>query len=87
MFFRFWLLHIQYVIHSLSDGVFKSLRISDALKNKIIRCDLFVEPGEKIYRFENGGFGIGAMLLKFDSVEEMNHCVDNMEDYIECILA
>lgn len=77
----------SYVIHSLSDGVFKSLRISDALKNKIIRCDLFVEPGEKIYRFENGGFGIGAMLLKFDSVEEMNHCVDNMEDYIECILA
>ena len=77
----------SYVIHSLADGIFKSLRISDALKDKIIRYDLFVEPGEKIYRFENGGFGIGAMLLKFDSVEEMNHCVDNMEDYIECVLA
>lgn len=75
----------SYVIHSLADGIFESLRISDALKDKIIRCDLFVEPGEKVYRFENGGFGIGAMLLKFDSVEEMNHCVDNMEDYIECV--
>ena len=75
----------SYVIHSLADGIFESLRISDALKDKIIRCDLFVEPGEKVYRFENGGFGIGAMLLKFDSVEEMNRCVDNMEDYIECV--
>ena len=26
------------------------------------------------------------MLLKFDSLEEMNYYVDNMESYIECVL-
>lgn len=76
----------SYVIHSLADGIFKSLLISNKIKDKIIRCDLFVKPGEKVYRFENGGFGIGAMLIKFESVDEMNYCIDNMEDYIECVL-
>ena len=76
----------SYVIHSLTDGVFRSLRISEEIKSNIIRCDLFVNSGEKVYRFENSSFGVGAMLLKFDSLEEMNYRIDNMEDYIECIL-
>ena len=76
----------SYIIHSLRDGIFKSLRISDEIKKKIIRRDLFVTPGEKVYRFDNSSLAVGAMLLKFDSVEEMNFCVDNMEDYVECVL-
>lgn len=75
-----------YIIHALKNGIFKFLQISDEIKEKIIRCDLFVTPGEKVYRFDNSSLAVGAMLLKFDSVEEMNFCLDNMEDYVECVL-
>ena len=76
----------SYIMHPLADGNFKFLRISDKLKKNITRSDLFVKPGDKVYRFENSSFAIGAMLLKFDSLEEMNYYVDNMESYIECVL-
>lgn len=71
-----------YIIHSAEDGIFDSLQISDEIKNSILLCDLFVKPGEKIYRFDNGGFGIGAIMMKFDSMEKMLYCMDNMENYI-----
>ncbi|MBR5913106.1 MAG: ATP-grasp domain-containing protein [Selenomonadaceae bacterium] len=74
----------SYVIHSLTDGLFQSLSISDEIKNDVILCDLFVKPGDKVYRFENGGFGIGAMLIKFDSIDKMLYRMDHMEKYITC---
>ena len=74
----------SYVIHSLTDGIFQSLNISDEIKNDIILCDLFIKPGDQVYRFENGGFGIGAMLIKFDSIEQMLYRMDHMEKYITC---
>lgn len=74
----------SYVIHSLTDGVFQSLNISDEIKNDIILCDLFVKPGDQVHRFENGGFGIGAMLIEFDSIDKMTYRMDHMEQYITC---
>ena len=74
----------SYIIHSLKDGIFDSVQISDELQKDIMRCDLFVKPGEKVYRFENGGFGIGAMLIKHKSIEEMNYRMDNMEKFLKC---
>ena len=74
----------SYVIHSLKEEIFKFLQISDEIKNDIIRQDLFVKPGEKVYRFENGRLGIGAMLIKHNSIEEMNYRMDNMKKFLMC---
>ena len=74
----------SYIIHSLEDGIFESLQISSELQKDIIRQDLFIKPGEKIYCFENGGFGIGAMLIKHDTIEQMNYRMDNMEKFLNC---
>ena len=76
----------SYVIHALEDGVFDSLWISDEIKEDILLSDLFVEKGDKVNKFNNGGFGIGAMLIKFNSVEEMLYRMDHMEEYIKVIV-
>lgn len=76
----------SYVIHSLNNGTFKDVWISDEIKNDIIIADLFVEKGEKISRFDNGGFGIGAMLIKHNSIEEMLYRMDNMEEFIRVLV-
>lgn len=76
----------SYVIHSLNNGTFKDVWISDEIKNDIIKSDLFVEKGEKINRFDNGGFGIGAMLIKHNSIEEMLYRMDNMEEFIRVLV-
>lgn len=72
----------SYIIHSIEDGIFDSIEIDDEIRRNILRYDLFVKSGDEIHRFDNGGFGIGAMLIKFDSVEKMLYCMDNMEKFI-----
>lgn len=69
----------SYVIHSLEDGVFDDIWISE----DIIRFDLFVSKGEQVYRFDNGGLGVGAMLIKYSSTEQMIWCMDHMEEFIK----
>lgn len=76
----------SYVIHSLKDGIFDSLWVSDAIKNDIILSDLFVPYGEEVHRFDNGGFGIGAMLIRHKDVAEMLYRMDHMEEFIKVIL-
>lgn len=73
----------SYIYHSIKDGVYKDIAMSNELKEKIVVSDLFVKPGEKIYRFENGGFGIGAAIFQFNSKEEMLYMMDNMGEYYE----
>ncbi len=74
----------SYIIHSLEDGIFDSLQISEDLQKDILRQDLFVKPGEKVYRFENGSLALGAMIIKNNSIEQMNYRMDNMENFIMC---
>lgn len=73
----------SYIIHSIEDGIFDHLSISDKIKNDIVLSDLFVKQGESVHRFDNGGFGIGAMIIKHNSMDEMLDRMDNMEKYIK----
>ncbi len=72
----------SYIYHSLENKVFNSMEMNPFLKKKIVLSDLFVESGEQVSRFENGGFGIGAALIEFEDMKEMLHMMDNMEEYI-----
>lgn len=71
----------SYIFHSMKDGIYDEIELSEMMKKKIVSMDMFIEKGEVVHRFENGGFGIGAGLLEFDSREEMLYMMDNMNDY------
>ncbi len=72
----------SYIVHSIENGIFDSLYISDDIKDDIVLSDLFINSGETVNRFDNGGFGIGAMIIKHKSMDEMLDRMDNMEKYI-----
>lgn len=73
----------SYIWHAGRDGIFDCISISDELKKKIIRSDIWTEKGCEIKRFDNGGFGLGAALLEFDSMEQMLYMMDHMEEFYE----
>ena len=77
----------SYVVHSLEDGVYDGLDIADSIRDDILRCDVWAEPGEAVRRFDNGGFGLGAALIRHSSVEEMLYRMDHMEEFIRVRLA
>lgn len=75
----------SYLIHSLENGTFKSLWLSDRVKSKIIEQDLYVQPGDPVRKYLGSNDTLGTMILKFDSRGEMLEMVDNMENDIRVI--
>lgn len=76
----------SYIWHSIKDGKYEDFRITDELNNKIVQSDLFIKKGDEIHRFDNGGFGIGAAILKFESEDEMLQMMDDMNKYYNVLL-
>lgn len=73
----------SYIWHTDRDGIFHGISMSDRLQKKILRSDIFVTEGSRIRRFDHGGFGLGAALLEFDSMDEMLYMMDHMEEFYQ----
>lgn len=76
----------SYIIHTDRSGVFREFRIHPELLPHVVESHLFVEAGDKVNAYRNAGFGLGAMLLSFDSVEEMDRMMDRMWEYAEVVV-
>ena len=72
----------SYVVHSLKNGIYEGTEISDAIKDDIILFKDLTDVGAPVERFDNAALGTGAMLIKYDSIDEMVRRMDNMEEYI-----
>lgn len=75
----------SYVVHSMHSGRFKELKIHTEVKGRIVKQELFVKQGQEIHSFRNGGDSIGAMVIEFDNIEQMEQMMDKMWEYVEII--
>lgn len=75
----------SYIVHTMKEGIYHDLRIADNFPGKVLRQDMFIQKGEVMHPFTNGGYGLGAMLLEFTNQEQMLYCMDHMTDYIYVI--
>lgn len=73
----------SYVVHSLKNGIYEGTEISDSIKDDIILFKDLTDVGAPVERFDNAALGTGAMLIKYDSIDEMVRRMDNMEEYIK----
>jgi Biotin carboxylase len=71
----------SYIWHSKENGRYDSIMISDELKKKIIKSDMFVQKGEPVYYYGNSGFGLGAAILEFKDQNEMLYMMGHMNEY------
>ncbi len=76
----------SYIVHALSDGIYKGIEIDPQIEKKIVIKQIYVKPGDKVKRFKNASDDVGAMVLVFDSTEEMCRIIDHMNDYIRVIV-
>lgn len=76
----------SYIVHALSDGIYKGIKIDPQIEKKIVIKQIYVKPGDKVKRFKNASDDVGAMVLVFDSTEEMCRIIDHMNDYIRVIV-
>lgn len=76
----FW---YQFMLHSTKDGLFKSVRYSASLKEHIVNEQLWVEPGEHVNKFLGANDAFGSLIVRFDSQNELNKFLSNIEENIK----
>ena len=75
----------SYMVHSLGDGVFKGIWLSDRIKSKIVEENTWVQLGDPVKKYLGSNDTLGSMILKFESLDEMNNMIENMEEDIRVI--
>lgn len=71
-----------YILHTLKEGNFKRIEYTDEIKKNIVEEHIHVKEGEKLIPFTGSNGTVGVLILRYDSMEEMLHKMDNMYDYI-----
>lgn len=75
----------NFVVHSLTSGIFSNIWLSDRIKQKLIEQEIWVKPGERVEKYLGSNHALGMMILKYDSMAEMLEMMDNMERDIRVI--
>jgi hypothetical protein len=76
----------SYMIHSIEDGAFKNLWLSERAKKYIVEQDVQVQPWVEVNVFSGSHDTLGTMILKYPSQGEMLDMIDNMERDIRVIV-
>lgn len=72
-----------YAIHSDYDGELIHLSINDELKRFVKELHQYVLSGEKVKSFRGADAAIGILLMMFDSREEMDATINNMNYFVD----
>ena len=76
----------SYMIHSIEHGTYNDLYLSDRIKPKIIQKDIWVKKNDEVNLYRGSNDTLGTMILKFESIDEMENLIENMEHDIRVIL-
>lgn len=76
-----------YVIHSEKNGILKNIKLNqEIVNNNLVKCELYVKPGEKISAFTGSNMTLGMMILKFFSENEMLEKMNALSNFVNIIV-
>lgn len=74
----------EYVLHSSENGIFEKLWIDPELKtNNVKEIDLWIEKGDFVHTFDSANYAIGTIVLRFDSMHDLESAMECMTDRIQ----
>ena len=78
--------YAYFAVHSLVDGILKSVEFSEEGKKHIIKNHLIKNPGDEIRAFTGANTTLGCLVMKFNSMEQMLHMMDHSEEWCRVVL-
>jgi len=75
----------SYIIHSENEGIFQEILIDEFLREKIINMELNAKERQAIYPFNGSQFGLGSMVLTFNSMQEMLETMRRLPKLVQVI--
>lgn len=77
----------EYIIHSNFEGEFNSIIVDEKFrKEHIVEEDIWVKPGDKVYKFTGANKAIGTYVLRFDTQDEAEKAINNPDEWMKIIL-
>ena len=73
-------------LHADRNGVYENVRFAEEIEQRIVRKCLYKKPGDRVEFFDNASKALGIIFLKFDSQEDMDHILTNINQYYKVIL-
>lgn len=75
------------LVHSDKNGVYSGYKLVEGFKGKVLHEEWFVKPGDEVYAFTNGKYGLGLLIIEFQTREDMLEVMDNSREYVKVVLA
>ena len=73
---------VTYMVHTMETGVLKQVSFSELLSPHIVGYYPDMMPGEQVEPFLSADKKIGVLMLRFDSVEQRDAMLEEIEDHI-----
>lgn len=69
----------SYMVHSLQNGIFEEIEISERAKKMIVEQTIYSTKGDTVNKYSGSNDTLGMMIVKYTDMNEMLDMVDNME--------
>ncbi len=77
----------EYILHSFEEGKYQDVFIDSELKEKnVVELDIWVKKGEQIYTFTAANYAIGTVVLHFETKQEMEGLMKQLDNKIKVIV-
>lgn len=76
----------EIILHSDKKGVFSNLEVAESFKNKVVETDLWVSPGDKVECFDGANHAIGTLVMRYDSLDELNSAMNKIKSWCNVIV-
>ena len=76
----------SFIVHSEKKGIFKKLFLNKSLKKNIIEKNLFINPGEKVEKYNDSRHALGYLLLKFNKLSSMLNLYKTPNKYVRVVV-
>ena len=73
----------EIILHSDREGIFDCLWISDEIAGNVYEKDLWIEPGARVAGFSAANEAIGTLVLKFDTEEQLERTLTNVNRFVQ----
>ncbi len=70
------------VVHSLHNGILRSIHFDDHLERAIFHRSIIAQPGDKVERFAGSSSRLGLLLLSFPTQADMLGTIADMYDHM-----
>ncbi|MDC1224387.1 ATP-grasp domain-containing protein [Pelagibacteraceae bacterium] len=72
----------SFMVHSIKKGTYKNLFISNKIKSRLIKSEIFVKTGDSVKKYGNSQHILGNLILKFKDQKEMLSLYKDPEKHI-----